>query len=569
MDKKELKKIIERLKNVKIDERLKEDLLHLIDNLSKKKKFGLSWDSEKDPEDVVVECINKMPVLKNIKNKTVKKKRNNQNNILIEGDNYHALQVLNQTHMGKVDVVYIDPPYNTGIDGWRYNDRIVNSKDGYRHSKWLNMMEKRLSLAKKLLNETGAIFISIDDNEQANLKLLCDEIFSEKNFLGIFIWESKLTGGHDSKHINTVHEYVLCYAKNSEVENVTNKRQTQTEYPHFDEKIKRYFKWDSLWTVSHGYTRNCDYPITAPDGSAIYPWMCHRDYDKVKNIARWFWSKETFESTPIDDISIKKSGGRWKVYKKIFGGSSVAFKSVFEKELVGGTSHGKNQLEMMFGRINVFDNPKPTSLLKHLFEIASTKESIILDFFAGSGTTGHAVLELNKEDGGNRQFILCTNNENKIAEEVTYPRIKKVIEGYKKNGDGDKVEGLGGGLHYYRTDFVDIDINAINDNDKLKVSRKIGYVLGIKNNCYEEIEFNDHYQVFENADEGTGTFIYFEEDLSKFDDFIKSIKGKKGIVYLYSGGTKKAFGLSGKEYKDIKLEKIPERFLSVYKDCIS
>ena len=556
MDKKELKKIIERLKKCKIDERLKEDLLHLIDNLSKTKKFGLSWDSEKDLEDVVVECINKMPVLKNIKNKTIKNKGNNQNNILIEGDNYHALQVLNQTHMGKVDVIYIDPPYNTGKKHeWKYNDRFVNPNDGYKHSKWLNMMDRRLRLAKNLLSKSGAIFISIDDNEQANLKLLCDDIFGEKNFVECISWDKKSSakGVPPLNMIVNTHEYILVYQKSSNFS--------------FKGEIRDKKGFSNPDNDARGLWRNTNIKSTTKSKESSFTITDPATGNKFKDT--WAFSEKEIKRL-IDEkylIFPKSKNGqvRKKEFLKEFKNENIPIKSSW------GLFDNQQNTEMLKKILpNVlFLNPKPLALLKYLLYTVSGQKLTIVDFFAGSGTTGHAVLELNKEDGGNRQFILCTNNENKIAEEVTYPRIKKVIEGYKKNGDGDKIEGLGGGLHYYRTDFVDIDIDAINDNDKLKVSRKIGYVLGIKNNCFEEIEFNDHYQVFENADEGTGIFIYFEEDLSKFDDFIKSIKGKKGIVYLYSGGTKKAFGLSGKEYKDIKLEKIPERFLSVYKDCIS
>ena len=204
------------------------------------------------------------------------------------------------------------------------------------------------------------------------------------------------------------------------------------------------------------------------------------------------------------------------------------------------------------------------------------KNSIILDFFAGSGTTGHAVLELNKEDGGNRRFILCTNNENNngnghggIAESVCYPRIQKVIEGYKKNGDGEAVAGLGGGLEYFKTDFVDVSTRAMTDGDKLKVSKKIGYILGMRHDCFKEVALNDFYHVLER--EKFGVFIYFEEDLCEFKNFQEHMRGKSGVLYSYAGNTKKGFGIKedDEDYAGITTEKIPEEFVAVYRNCIS
>ena len=449
------------------------ELLKLKDKDLKNKKLGLYWDRERDLEKVVLDCNTKLPILNKHESLNIKTKNDNSKpHILIEGDNYHALQVLNYTHKSKIDVIYIDPPYNTGKDCWIYNDKCVDSNDGFRHSKWLNMMEKRLELAKQLLSKKGVIFISIDDNEQAYLKLLCDKIFNN-NFVGTFIWESRTTGGHDSE-INKAHEYVHCFKK-FEKNNAINKYKTGTEYREFDITKKRFFKWDSLWTVAHGTSKNCNYPIKAPDNSDVYPWMCHKDGIKVKGLARWYWSKETYDLKNKEDFLVKKQDNTWKVYKKVFSGSEVAHKSIFDKELVGGTSRGKKEVELIFNKIKVFDNPKSTALIKQILNISSKKDSIILDFFAGSGTTGHAVLKLNKEDGGNRQFILCTNNEfgkqeykklkNKykvttakieqermknssmykkwekeygVCSSVTYPRIEKIIKGYNFTGDSKK-----------------------------------------------------------------------------------------------------------------------------------
>jgi len=189
----------------------------------KTKKYGLVWDSEREPEQVVLDCENNLPILQRIKSKEIRTD-DSDDNILIEGDNYHALTALNYTHKEKIDVIYIDPPYNTGNKDFVYNDRFVDKEDGYRHSKWLNFMEKRLNLAKGLLTKDGIILINIDENEYSQLKMLCDSIFFEKNIVGTFIWLSRSGKGGTADKISNQHEYVLCYAKdifNSKI--ITNK----------------------------------------------------------------------------------------------------------------------------------------------------------------------------------------------------------------------------------------------------------------------------------------------------------------------------------------------------------
>ena len=367
----------------------------------------------------------------------------NSQNLIIHGDNLEALKALMPYYIGKIKCIYIDPPYNTGNESWVYNDKVNSpkikkwlgkvvgreSEDLCRHDKWLCMMYPRFKLLKDLLSDDGLIFVSIDDNEHCNLKQIMDEIFGSANFITSFIWNKKLTGGHDSKIVNVVHEYVVCYTKNINGTNLINKISSGTEYPLFDDKSGQNFKWDSLWTVSHGYTKNCDYPIEAPDGTKIFPWMCHKDKEKVKGRARWFWSLETYQEQK-DSIFIKKDKkDEWKVYKKVFGGSLIPPKSIFDKETVGGTSHGKEALEKIFGKVGVFDNPKSVELVKEIIKYATKNDSIILDSFAGSGTTGHAVLDLNKEDGGNRKFILV-EMEDKIAKDITAERVKRAIKKY-------------------------------------------------------------------------------------------------------------------------------------------
>ncbi|SMN17617.1 Type III restriction-modification system methylation subunit [uncultured Candidatus Thioglobus sp.] len=226
-------------------------------------------------------------------------------------------------------------------------------------------MAKRLKLAKNLLTEDGVIFISIDDNEQAQLKLLCDEIFNEKNFIANFIWKKRTTGGHDSKDVNTTHEYITCFCINSSIRgDILQLLDSGKEYPEFDPINNKSFKWDSLWTVSHGYTKNCDYPILAPDGTEVFPYMCHGKGVEVNGIARWFWSFETYQKNN-KTLKISEVKNKWKVYKKVFSGKGTPIQSRISKNEIGGTSEGKSNLKELFNNNIVFENPKPVKLVQH------------------------------------------------------------------------------------------------------------------------------------------------------------------------------------------------------------
>ena len=551
------KKLVEALEECNIDASLKREVLHTLDDLRNKKRYGLVWNREKVAEDVVLNCRKRMPILESVKEKRIMKEGNSEHNIFIEGDNYHALQVLQQTHQGKIDVIYIDPPYNTGNKDFIYNDKYVDSEDDYRHSKWLSFMEKRLELAKKLLSDTGVIFISIDENEQANLKLLCDEMFGEENFITNFIWRRTKTPPRLSKNVAQIHDYILCYGKNSNLMNL-NKMPLKEEY------IKKTYKnpdndqrgpWRLVPLLQPDSSTNKEFTLKMPDGRNI--------------TGKWRCSKETFEQYIKDNkLVVSKDGkpNRKRFLSEVDGQIADTW-----LDDIATNEIGSNEMKDLFGTNSIFSSPKPTPLIKHILKLGTNKNSIILDFFAGSGTTGHAVLELNKEDGGNRQFILCTNNENNngnghIAEKVCYPRIKKVIEGYKKNGDGEAVDGLGGGLEYFRTDFVNVNMNAPTDQDRSVVSRKVGYIIGMRHNCFDEVVSESHYQIFANKE--NKIFIYFEQDLRKFREFQEYMRGETGIMYSYAGESRAQYGIEEEDFQGIEVRKIPDRFFSVYKNCI-
>ena len=271
------------------EEMTKEQLVEYIKNLNEEQngKYGLVWDKEREPERIVVECDKNIPIFYEENNKCIDNK--GINHILVEGDNFHTLSVLNYTHKSKIDFIYIDPPYNTGHKDFMYNDYFVNSDDGYKHSKWLNMMNIRLKIARNLLKDTGIICISIDDHEQANLKLLCDKIFGENNFICQMIWKSKSGGANDSAAIATDHEYILTYAKSiNDVNVIKDKHATVTTTYNLQDEKGRY-GLDRLDKQSLGYHESLDFPIVGPDGKTYT--VKHKDLKNKK--ARWRWGEST------------------------------------------------------------------------------------------------------------------------------------------------------------------------------------------------------------------------------------------------------------------------------------
>ena len=537
-----------RRKPSKVDysEYSKVQLIKELQILKKQKKYGLVW--EEKAEDVVERCKKEAPILKPVPEMNVSGKKEEQRHIIIEGDNYHALQVLNYTHKGKIDVIYIDPPYNTGNDGWKYNDKIVDGADEYRHSKWLSMMEKRLKLAKNLLSEKGVIFISIDDNEQANLKLLCDEIFGNKNFVNTLIWQ-RASGGGNAGDIVTGHDYILIYLKKEKhkffgLESSRGKtiNHKGVELRVDDDVVRKVFG-----KYKKGVERRCYY-------EELEKYKNQKQIDEIKN------KIQTGEY-----ILLEQKNKKHFIAKIVKDGQKKVLYSIVQGIL---NNEGNNE---MIDLDLEFENPKPKKLLKLLIDSTNTKnDQVILDFFAGSGTTGHAVLELNKKDKGNRQFILCTNNENKIAEEITRERIKKVMKGYKKNGTREEVEGLGGNLEYLKTEFIDVDnIGNISDKKRLAFTHEAGYVIALKENTFEEEVKNKWYQIFSD-NKGKYVGIYFREDLSKLEELEQKILGKEKVkLYIFSHGGSSDWENDYSEYENVKVEDIPEPILKVYKSLNS
>src|SRR3989339_687731 len=495
------------------------------------------------------------PVLKEVKGKAIESDKSKLVNLLIEGDNYHSLAVLNFTHREAIDLIYIDPPYNTGNNDFIYNDKFVDKEDSFRHSKWLSFMEKRLKLAKNLLKSSGAIFISIDENEYAPLRMLCDEVFDEKNFVANLIWKRKSGGANDSKFFAVDHEYILVYAKNSEnlKLNLDTEAVVTTSYNLEDENGK--YSLDRLDKQSLGYLVSLDFPIKGPDGK-VYT-VFHKD--PKNKIARWRWGAKTVKER-FSELVFKNGC----VYTKNYEKDGAIPRSLLTDERFGRTRTGKTELFDLFGK-EVFQNPKPSKLIKYIISLVGTKNSTVLDFMAGSGTTANAVLSMNKEDGGKRNFILCTNNgdeksEHKIASDVCYPRVKKIMRGYKSQ-KGEKIVGSGGNLKYYKTDFVEAEPT---DKNKRKLVKESTDMLCILENAFELIQETPEFKIFKNTDKYVGV-IFYEEAIEDYKKAIKKIDGHFN-TYVFSMGD----APHPKKFADVKnkvsLCAIPEVILKVYRE---
>ena len=553
-------------------EKLNAEIVRLKKELKKRKKYGLVW--EEKPEELVEMCKEKLPVLKEVKNKEIITDKDKPVNLLIEGDNYHALSVLNYTHAKKVDVIYIDPPYNTGNKDFIFNDHYVDREDAYRHSKWLAFMEKRLKLAKNLLKDTGVIFISIDDNEVAQLKLLMDhpDLFGENNFIANFIWRSKGGSGTDPNNITVETEYTLCYARNINRLRLNRYKADTSGYGLIDKyvKVRGKYKLNKLDRKSLGYIKSLDFPIKQGNLIAI-----PGGKENYKKIWRWRWSKKKVDWGLKNGFIVLKKGnnGIVSAYYKLYEfcdneGNIIRREYPYNNLIPDGlctTSTGNSEIEKIFGK-RVFEYPKSSKLMRYILSITSKQNSIILDYMAGTGTTGQAVLELNKEDGGSRKFILCTNNENnngngyKIAEDICYPRIKKVIGGYK-NFKNEKVAGLGGNLKYFKTSFVNYDEPT--DKNKIKLTEQATEMLCVREGTFEKVLDQKNFKIFKNSNHYTG-IIFDQAAIPAFKKAIKEIKGRFS-VYVFSLGDE----TFDDEFKDIKqkvqLSPIPEAILRVYR----
>ena len=585
-----------------------------IKKLKKIKKFGLVWDEERTKEVFEQKVQDKLPALKEVVKKRIDDDESKPNNILIEGDNYHALSVLNYTHQRKIDLIYIDPPYNTGNNDFIYSDRFVDREDSWRHSKWLSFMNKRLRITAGLLKPDGLIVIHCDENEQAHLHILMNEIF-KMNYIGTIVWDKKNPKG-DAKRISYQHELIIVYAKNKAefIKNHDLKRDKENASVIL-KKAKKYFsqigKEDYFEDVKdickkyHIEFRNIPHfkknkftLDTINDNFAT--WMKHQSfsggekaYSKINHDGRvyriasmagpllpkprpsdyhiplthpktkkkcpvpalgWRFSRKRMESMLQNDLIEFGKDETTIPNQKLFLDENLTENIPSVIDFAGNDDRLLKDLQISFAY------PKPVKFTKELLKCFLDDDSIVLDFFAGSGTTGHATLQLNKDDGGNRKFILCTNNENNICSDVCYPRLKKVIKGYKNPKD-EKVDGLGGNLKYFKTSFI--DSKSSDKNKRIMVSQSTE-MMCLKEDCFDLVTHGELFKIFKNHNDRYLGIVYDRKGIKSFKKAVLKLN-KRINVYVFS----LAYTAKKDKFKDVlplvTLKPIPSAILNTYK----
>lgn len=616
-----------------------EKLKRQVKILKARKKYGLVFEEEREPEQIILDCQIKIPILKEVKSKEIISDKKKPVNVLIEGDNYHALSVLNYTHKKKIDIIYIDPPYNTGARDWKYNNNYVGEDDTFRHSKWLSFMNNRLKLAKNLLKDDGIICVTIDDYELPTIWLLMNEIFQEQNHLGTLVIRNNPKGRMTKRKVSLIHEYYLFFgaSEKSKIKKLPEAMENKSHNYKQDEKGVWYLPVnlrkqgvDSNAINRKGRLSDRYYPIYYDKKTGkvstkkkynikILP-LDNRGEKRI-----WRRSKDVIDKMFEDGkIWVNKIKENYQVYFKFIGGAEERLpQSIWMDSKYSASDYGTKILNEILNKREIFDYPKsPFAIIDTIKICSKNKKAIILDFFAGSGTTGEAVLRLNQEDSGERKFIICTNNENNICEEVTYPRLNNIVRGYKFKGNDKKIlyknkltsskiskfdeikeeievvkeknksnfdkievkidnntifvygikningkkEGLSGNLRYFKTELLDIDhISHVSDEQKIKLTYKAGEMIALREGAFVEIEKNDWWQIFKDGTKYTA--IYFKEDKKKLSELVKKLSKlkEKVVLYIFSWG-KNEYKNEFTEYKNIKVEDIPEPIIDVYKE---
>ena len=461
------------LENINIMREKLQDDTNLLNSLNeiekelKRKKYGLVW--EEHEEKIDKEIKNKIPVFEELTELEIKKNKEGKTNFILEGDNLHSLYLLEKTHKNKVDLIIIDPPYNRGLNDFVYDDNYIDKTDSFKHSKWISFMNKRLIIAKKLLKDNGAIFINIDDNEFAQLKLLCDDIFGEENFISCFPWHNRTSVQNDTD-ISINHEYIIAYAKKRRKTNRRLKASNKDEWYSLNDFVIQPKETDSskysnpdndprgLWKAD---------PFDAPN---VRPNLTYEIQNPVTGITYmppkgrcWRTEPEKYQKLLEDNRIVFGKNGNSKPQLKVFY-NEVKMKgeirnSWFDSDVYYTSTEGKKEFLSILPDKKIFNTPKPVNLYKEIIKMAISpmqKDPVILDFFAGSGTVAQAVLE--ELGGKNAQFILCNSNESNICKEITYERAKRVIEGYK-NSKGYNVQGIESNLKYYKVKYIEKNNN--------------------------------------------------------------------------------------------------------------
>ena len=554
---------------------------------NKQNKFGLTFKRIPEQGEAQRLINGELPYLTKVHELSVVKDDNkkNQDHLLIDGDNITALTMMQRTHRGKVDVIYIDPPYNTGNKDFVYNDSYVANDDGFRHSKWLSFMEPRLLLARNLLSETGVIFVSIDDNEQAALKMLMDRVFGEMNFVENLLW-LKASGNNNSKLVSNKHEYVVTYAKNKECLDSAYFQQEKSGYTGVQKlmsemssqklsnekmtaKVKEFYKNNKVSQGIKNYNRvsednrlfRLDNLGNPGKNMHLNPSYNYELYHPVTNRLLempkrgWLYREENMLSM-IAEGRIYLESNTPQLIRYL---DSTAFENM--SSYFYETSLGYREVSNVLGE-GAFDYPKPVDLLLRFLRAHPNPNAIVLDFFAGSGTTGHAVAALNAEDGGNRQAILITNNfeqdgsPNGIARDVTAARMKAVLTG--QWADKKPHDALPGNLHYYRIDFA--DPVAFEDKEDFPVEDYVGVAaLSANSHCVvenvSEISDTPFDDLQDSIDEGSAvllssgdslTLVYGDYDGVVFysSEFMKTVENFNNLAVLVGADKVSAYVVS-------------------------
>jgi len=559
MNKKEILQKIKSLDTLNTDEKA-----YLVNLVNTTKKYGLVWEDK--TEVVEEELRTKLPILKEVKERAIindTETEKHPNHILIEGDNLHALTTLTFTHENKIDVIYIDPPYNTGSkEDFIYNDHYVDKEDSFRHSKWLSFMSKRLEIAKRLLKDDGVIFCSIGDDEIAQLTLLFNEIFIENNKLGAVTRLAK-PADDQGNYFSSSKDYILAYSKNIKVlerfkdsVNETLFKKIEKEGP---KKGEKYRDDVAFYQAALGVRPNLRYYIKCPDGSLVIPPGNIFPEDRVDGAQAipqsgddkcWRWSLNKYN---IDKhLLVFKQSKRSPLVDE--NGNQAKFNIYTKSYLSDRSKKGASPRDYLDKFINrkgadlikqydiKFSYSKPFELIEHLIKITNKPKNItILDFFAGSGTTLQSTLSLNSLDNGNRKCIISTNNEGEICDTVAYPRAERILNKYVNKKGKEMPFYPNNNLRYYKCDYAARKPSLKNKKELTYLATEL---LCIKENCYQEVTASilkaNWHKLFTNSNNSFVYVIYddfyIEEAIESLTNFIENTQNAAIKVYVFSNG---------------------------------
>ena len=573
---------------------LEKEIKKLRGFVKRHKKYGISYNDKE--EDVVEKLKTKAPVLKEFKEKRITSSQLSGDNILIEGDNFHSLSILNYTHSEKIDMIYIDPPFNTGARGWMYDNDYVDENETWPHTKWLSMMKHRLEIAKKLLKPNGVLCCAIDDYELFSLLGLFEKL--KARVLGIIVVVIKPEGRNQEKYIMTAHEYAIFVTWGNPKIRLLEPRAEIKQYKNaltdVDGKLYRWSGFLRRGPESNPRKSNRWYPIyvsknneisvTKQKGwTAVFPINTNGD-DKI-----WDWGKDRLDEylkTDKDQFRAKRKKNNGKeiitIDKKIYKQDKSKPLSYWKDAAYSPQAYGNKLVQAILGGEREFPFPKSVYTVIDCIDSFLPEDGIVLDFFAGSGTTGHSTLMLNDRDGGSRRFILCTNNEcskeelkkleksnaseegiqnEGICRKICYPRMKNVINGwFKEKNPQPHEKTLKSNLRYFKIDFTDA---AHTDINKKKLADRCTEMLCLKEDCFEEETIGKNFKIFKNKSKKYFGIVNGITGIEPIIQKIKKINTEMTVYILsYDGGNK--IEEFEQVEKLVNLEPIPDDILNTF-----